>query len=206
MTLADNIQALTREHWKIADDGALVSKPPLLAELRAACTSDFAVGRGGGGGAGMVVNSQAVKIENGIKEQALNEHFEMTGNEYRGNLVELITSWAAIQSVEWHDYLARVTLDWITDIQSMLEAKRPPWRPSMPCPSCSQRFYGAEREPCLAVYYWDDENETIAPPALWIAHCDGCGAEWNGDNLKWLREANDTPKKDVARVADVAVV
>ena len=198
--MQDNIQALTREHWKIADDGALVSKPPLLAELRAACTSNQGAPGGGTGGGGMVVNSTAVRIENEIKAQSLNEHFEMTGNEYRGNLVELITSWAEIQSGEWQDYLGRVTLDWITDIRSMLESKRPPWRPSMPCPSCSQRFYGAEREPCLAVHYWDDENETIAQPAQWVAHCAGCGMEWNGDNLKWLRAANDTLGKDVARV------
>lgn len=149
----------------------------------------------------MVVNSRAVKIENDIKAQALNEHFEMTGNEYRGQLVELLATWAGITSAEWHDYLARITKDWIDDIHAMLEAKRPPWRPSIPCPACGQRFHGADREPCIGVHYWDDENETIAPPATWTAECDGCGAEWNGDNLKWLRAANDTPVTGVAKVA-----
>ena len=148
----------------------------------------------------MIVNAKAVKLENEIKKQALSEHFEMTGNEYRGGLVALLQAWAVAASTEWQPYLERVTLDWITDIRSILEAKRPPWRPSIPCPSCGQRFYGPEREPCLAVHYWDDEAEAIAPPALWTAKCDGCGAEWNGDNLKWLRAAADTPKMDVARV------
>lgn len=200
MSLRDCVHTLTREHLKINDDGALVHAPALLAVLRAACTSDFAVSRGGGGGEGMVVNSRAVKIEEDIKAEALNEHFEMTGKEYQGRIVDLIQSWADL-SGDYEEYLGRVLLDWIDSIHAMLEAKRPPWRPSMPCPSCSQRFYGAEREPCIAVYFWDDEADIIAPPALWIAKCDGCGMEWNGDNLKWLRAAGDTPKIDVAHVS-----
>ena len=199
MSLADHVHQLCSEHMTMSDTGEFVKAAPLLAQLRAACTSDFAVGRGGSGGGGMVVNHKAVKIENELKEQALNEQFEMTGNEYRGKLVDLVRSWAAIEG-DWGNYLERVTLDWIIDIRAMLESKRPPWRPSMPCPACGQRFYGPEREPCLAVHYWDDEAETIAPPASWIAKCDGCGAEWNGDNLKWLRAASDTPREEVARV------
>lgn len=198
MSISDNVHVLTRPHWSLVD-GALVEKPPLLAELRAACRSNLGAVGGGSGGAGMIVNSLAVKIENKIKEDALNEHFEMTGTEYQGKLVELITSWAAIQSAEWQDYLTKITLEWVDAIKEMLEAKRPPWRPSIPCPACGQRFHGAEREPCIGVHYWDDDNETIAPPATWTAECDGCGAEWNGDNLKWLRAASDTPKKEVAR-------
>ena len=200
MGLSDHLHQLTAEHMTMTDTGEFTKAAPLLAQLRAACTSDFAVGRGGGGGAGMSVNSQAVKLEVEIKEQALNEHFEMTGNEYRGNLVALIQSWATLEG-DWRDYIERVTLDWIDGIRAMLEAKRPPWRPSLPCPACSQRFYGPEREPCLAVHYWDDGAEAIAPPSAWIAKCDGCGAEWNGDNLKWLRAASDTPDKVVARVS-----
>lgn len=200
MSLNDHIHQLTREHWKIDDRGALVTKPPLLVELRAACTSDFAVGRGGSGGIGMIVNSQAVKVETEIKEEALNEHFEMTGKEYRGSLVELITSWAAIQSPEWRTYLENITDSWINSIRAMLEAKRPPWRPSIPCPACGHRFHGPEREPCIGVHYWDDDAESIAPPAKWIAECDGCGAGWNGDDLKWLRAASNTPTPDVAAV------
>ena len=205
MSLNDHIHQLTREHLALVD-GALVSKPPLLVELRAACRSNLGAIGGGSGGAGMIVNSQAVKIENDIKAEALNEHFEMTGREYQGTLVDLITSWASIQSTEWQDYLEGKTLDWINKIRDMLEAKRPPWRPSIPCPACSQRFHGPEREPCIGVHYWDDEAEAIAPPAAWTAKCDGCGAEWNGDNLKWLRAAADTPKTRVAEVTEVQVV
>jgi hypothetical protein len=199
MSLRDSVHVLTRPHLKTNDDGALVHAPALLAELRAACTSNQGAQGGGTGGGGMVVNSLAVKIETDIKNEALNEHFEMTGKEYQGRIVDLIQSWSDLGG-EWEPYLAKITLEWIDAIRAMLEAKRPPWRPSMPCPSCSQRFYGAEREPCIAVYYWDDEAEAIAPPSVWIAKCDGCGAEWNGDNLKWLRTASDTPEKDVARV------
>jgi hypothetical protein len=200
MTLADNIHTLTSEHMTMTDTGEFTKVAPLLAQLRAACTSDFAVSRGGGGGGGLVVNSKAVKVENEIREQALNEHFEMTGTEYRGGFVKLIRSWSALEG-DWAAYIERVTLDWLDDIRTILEAKRPPWRPSLPCPACGQRFYGVEREPCLAVHYWDHDAEAIAPPSSWIAKCDGCGAEWNGDNLKWLRAASDTPMTEVAHVS-----
>jgi hypothetical protein len=204
MTLRDNIHQLTNEHMTMADDGSFIKAPPLLAELRAAVTSDFAVGRGGSGGAGMMINSKADKLEREIKDQALAEHFEMTGNEYRGNTNALLQAWAVAASTEWQAYLEPITQGWIESIRTMLVAKRPPWRPSIPCPACGQRFYGPEREPCLAVHYWDDEAEAIAPPAQWTANCDGCGAEWNGDNLKWLRAASNTPTANVAEGANVS--
>ena len=200
MTIADQIHQLTSEHMTMTDTGEFIKSPPLLAQLRAASGSSLGAQGGGTGGGGMTVNSKAVQIENEIKEQALAEHYEMTGKEYRGKLVDLVRSWAALDG-EWGAYIERVTLDWITDIRAMLDAKRPPWRPSMPCPACGQRFYGPEREPCLAVHYWDDDAETIAPPASWIAKCDGCGAEWNGDNLKWLRAAADTPSSELTVVS-----
>ena len=200
MTLADNIHRLTAEHMTMSDTGEFVKAPPLLAQLRAACTSDFAVSRGGGGGAGMMLNSKAEKVEREIREAALYEHFEMAGTEYRGSFVAMIRTWPLINIDEYQDYLEHVTLDWIDWITTLLEAKRPPWRPHMPCPACGQRFYGPEREPCLAVHFWDHDAEAVAPPAQWIAKCDGCGAEWNGDNLKWLRAASDTPEKVVAQV------
>lgn len=201
MTLRDNIHQLTNEHMTQADDGSFIKAPPLLAELRAASGSSLGAQGAGSGGSGMIVNAKAVKLENEIKAKALAEHCAMTSNEYRGGLVELLRAWSTAASTEWQPYLEDVTLGWIESIRSLLVSKRPPWRPSIPCPSCGQRFYGPEREPCLAVHYWDDETDTIAPPALWTAKCDGCGVEWNGDNLKWLRAAADTPSKDVARLS-----
>jgi hypothetical protein len=200
MTLADHIHQLTAEHMTMTETGEFTKAAPLLAQLRAACTSDFAVSRGGSGGAGMLLNSKAVKLENEIKAQALNEQFEMTGVEYYGNLVALIRSWAAVKSEEWQGYLEHISLEWIDAIRETLEAKRPPWRPSLPCPACGQRFYGPERDPCLAVHYWDHDTDTIAPPGTWTAECEGCGAAWNGGNLKWLRAAADTPTLEVAHV------
>lgn len=202
MSLKDNIHQLTSEHMTQADDGSFIKAPPLLAELRAACGSNMGAQGGGSGGAGMIVNHKAVKLENDIKERALSEHFEMTGNEYRGGLVDLLRAWSTAASTEWQPYLEGFTAEWIDGIRAILVSKRPPWRPSIPCPSCGQRFYGPEREPCLAVHYWDDDADAIAPPPNWTAKCDGCGAEWNGDNLKWLRAAaSDTPSKDVAHVS-----
>jgi len=200
-SLRENVHQLTSEHMTMAQDGSFVKRPPLLAELRAACGSNMGAQGAGSGGAGMIVNHKAVKLENDIKEKALAEHFEMTGNEYRGGLVELLRAWAIAASTEWQVYLDSVTQEWIEGIQALLVSKRPPWRPSIPCPSCGQRFYGPEREPCLAVNYWDEEADAIAPPAQWTASCDGCQAEWNGDELKWLRAAANTPTANVAHVS-----
>lgn len=201
MTLADHVRQLVSEHMTMNDKGEIVKAPPLLAQLRAAVTSDFAVGRGGSGGAGMMLNSKATKLEREIKEKILNEQFEMTGIEYRGGIVTLLRAWEIAASSDWQPYLERVTLEWMDNIRDLLKARRPPWRPSLPCPACSQRFYGPEREPCLAIEDWDHEADAQAHPSQWTAKCDGCGAEWNGDNLKWLRAASDTPKEDMARVS-----
>ena len=200
MSLADNVHVLTSEHMTLADTGEYIKAPPLLAQLRAACTSTIAVGRGSGGG-GMVVNSKADKLEKVIKEAALYEHFEMAGAEYRGSIVGLLRTWPLINIDDYQEYLEHVTMDWIDSIRQLLEARRPPWKPSLPCPACSQRFYGPERDPCLEVHYWDHDAETMAHPSQWIAKCSGCGAEWNGDNLRWLRAASDTPEKVVAQVS-----
>ena len=205
MTLADHIHQLTTEHMTVTDAGEYAKTAPLLAQLRAASGSNLGAQGGGSGGAGMIVNAKAVKLENEIKEQALSEHFEMTGNEYRGGLIELLRSWSIAASSEWRPYLEGVTLEWIDSIRGLLTAKRPPWRPSIPCPACGQRFHGAEREPCLAVHYWDHDGDSIAQPAKWSAECEGCGAQWAGDDLKWLRAAADTPTRDVSCGEEVTV-
>jgi len=197
MTLADNIHMLTSEHMTMTDEGEYTKAAPLLAQLRAASGSSLGAQGGGSGGGGMVISASAVKLEKEIRESALYEHFEMAGTEYRGSLVALLKTWPLINLDEWQDYLEHVTLDWLDRIREVLESKRPPWRPSMPCPACAQRFYGPERDPCLEVHYWDHDAETMAHPSQWIAKCAGCGAEWNGDNLKWLRVATDTPSEGV---------
>lgn len=203
MSLQDAIHQLTRPHWSLVD-GALVEKPPLLAELRAACVSTHGNHGGGGGqGVGLAVNSKAIEVETRIREDALAEQFERTGIEYQGGLVDLIQSWSGIDG-EWEAYLGKITDEWITDIQAALIQRRPPWRPTLNCPACGQRFHGNEREPNLWVEYWDHDEEKMNHPSQWSAGCDGCGAEWVGKEIDWLRAATDTPAKDVAEVAQVS--
>lgn len=201
MSLRDHIHILTSEHLTRDDAGAYVKAAPLLAQLRAASGSNFGAAGGGKGGGGMVVNSKAVELETKIKNDALSEQFEMTGAEYRGGLVALIQSWVALENPDWLTYLEHITSDWIDDIRAILESVRPPWRPSIPCPACGQRFYGPDRDNCLAVTYWDHDAERIAKEAAWSAECGGCGAVWVGDELKWLRAAGDTPKLDMVQAS-----
>lgn len=203
MTLAQNIHQIVNEHMTMADDGSINKTRPLLAELRAASGSKFGAAGSGAGGEGMVVNSKAVELENSMKAKALEDHLAMTGTEYRGSLVTLLNAWAIAASNEWQPYLEEVTAKWINDIRELFVSVRPPWRPSIPCPACGQRFYGPERDQCLEVHYWDSEDEKVKPPQQWTANCNGCKAAWDGDNLKWLRAANDTPNKSVAQTAQV---
>lgn len=199
MSLSDNIHQLTSEHMSQAADGSFTLMPPLLAELRAASGSTLGASGSGSGGMGMIVNSKAVKLENEIRESALYEHFEMAGSEYRGSFTALIKTWPHINIDEWQTCLEHVTLDWIDKIRALLTRRRPPWRPTLDCPSCQQRYHGPEREQCLWVDYWDHENDVMAHPSQWSAGCDGCGAEWSGDTLKWLQAA--TRANDVATTA-----
>lgn len=197
MSLKDNIHQLTNEHMTMADDGSFIKAPPLLAELRAACASTHGNHGGGTGqGIGMAINAKAIEVETKIREDALAEQFERTGVEYRGNLVELLNSWSALTG-EWETYLAGITLGWVEGIRSVLVQRRPPWRPTLNCPSCNQRFHGPEREPNLWVEYWDHDDEKMNHPSLWTAGCDGCGAEWAGGELAWLRAATDTRTADL---------
>lgn len=192
MSLSDNIHQLTNQHMSQADDGSFVLVTALLDQLRIACTTDFSVGRGGGSGAGLMVNSAAVKLENKIKEDALFDHFEMVGSEYQGALKELLFTWSSITDDEWQVYLEHETMEWVDQIRAVLTSKRPPWRPTLNCPSCGLRFHGPDREPNLWVDYWNHDEEKMNHPSLWTAGCDGCGAEWNGDKLGWLRAATLT--------------
>lgn len=184
-----------------ADDGSFIKVPALLDQLREACTSNHGAAGSGGGGAGMMVNSAAIKLETKIKEDALFDHFEMVGDEYQGSLKELLFIWSGITDDEWQVYLEHETMEWVDGIKGVLTSKRPPWRPTLNCPSCGLRFHGPDREPNLWVEYWDHDNEKMAHPSQWSAGCDGCGAHWDADNLKWLRAASDTRTLEVAQVS-----
>lgn len=189
MSLSDNIHQLVNEHMTQADDGSFVKVDALLDQLHIACTTNFSVGRGGGAGAGMMVNSTAVKLETKIKEDALFEHFEYAGTEYQGSLKELLRTWPTATAEDIIKRLDKAASKWVTEIRAILTSKRPPWRPTLDCPSCGLRFHGPDREPNLWVDYWDHEEEKMSHPSLWSAGCDGCGAEWTGDKLKWLPAA-----------------
>lgn len=189
MTLSDNIHQLANEHMSQATDGSFGLMPALLDQLHKACTSNFGAAGGGTGGSGLVVNSGAVKLQTTIQEDALFEHFEYAGEEYQGSLKDLLRTWPSATNPEITNHLEHVTHDWVTEIQTLITPRRPPWRPTLNCPSCGDRFHGPEREPNLWVEYWDHDTEEMAHPSQWTAGCEGCGAQWAGDKLKWLPAA-----------------
>lgn len=192
MTLADNVHRLTTEHMTMSD-GRAVKVPALLDRLKEACTSSLGAQGGGSGGAGLLINTAAVDLDREIRDEALANHYEMHATEYRGSLRGLIRMWArpgTLQTQQWETYLDGVTLGWCDRIEALLEQKRPPFKPSAPCPACGQRFFGPENTPTLNVIYWDNENDRILPPGEWCAGCESCGAAWSGkDEMGFLRHA-----------------
>lgn len=189
MTLSDNIHQLTNPHMAQQADGSYGLNPALLDQLNTACTSTLGANGSGSGGAGLLVNSKAIKLNNDINAKALFEHFEYAGEEYRGPLKNLLRTWPTATNNAIITRLEGITDNWVAEIQTLTTPRRPPWKPTLNCPSCGQRYHGPEREQCLTVEYWDHDKEAIAHPSQWTAACDGCGAQWAGDQLNWLRDA-----------------
>lgn len=194
MTLADNIHRLKNEHLSMAD-GRAVKVPALLDQLESACSSNLGAQGGGSGGKGLLVNTRAVDLHREIRRDALAYHFEMHGYEFRGSLRGLIGSWVAPPTEQWGTFLEHATLDWCDRIGDLLESRRPPFRPSIPCPACGQRFHGDENAPALSIEYWDHEQDKALHPHSWTAECAACGAEWRSyEEMKFLRATTDTPE------------
>jgi hypothetical protein len=194
LTLADNVHRLTSEHLTM-HDGTPTKASALLDRLKDACTSNLGAQGGGSGGAGLPINTAAVDLDRAIRAEALANHYEMHATEYRGSLRGLIRMWArTLPTPQWEEYLDKVTLGWCDQIEALMVQKRPPFRPSAPCPACGLRFFGPDNTPTLNVIYWDDENERVLPQDDWCAGCENCGAAWGGvEEMKFLQHAIDTP-------------
>jgi len=187
MTLAQNIHQLIRTHVIENGYGGYTPNEPLLAQLRAMIGNSVGTSRGRGSGqGGLVISAAAIDLDTEISRDAIIHQDERTGTRWCGTLNDLLNEWATIDDPEWTPFLETLTNDWVTRINALFEQRKPPMRPSIPCPSCGQRFHGEERDQCLWVDVWDHGNDTMAAPGNWTAGCDGCGATWEGDNLKWF--------------------
>lgn len=199
MSLRANIQELTETHLKMGPTGKPVQAPSLLSELRAAVKPG---NDGGGGGASssapIPINPDAVDLLSSITHEANVDYFEIHGVRYRGPLEGLLQTHDRLND-EWGAYIEGVTLGWIDRINGLLRPTKPRRKLGVECPSCGQRFHGEGREVCLTADCWGP-NEEMLHPAAWHVRCEGCGAVWVGDDLKWLIAALNTPSQEVSNV------
>ncbi|SEC54435.1 DUF7341 domain-containing protein [Arthrobacter woluwensis] len=187
MTLAQNIHQLINEHVVSDGYGGYTTNRPLLEQLKEACSSDLGTSGNGRGTAGRIpINAAAVDLDIEIRKDLVIHQEERTGERCSTPTPEVLKIWADLDDPEWEAFLENITADWVTSINALFTQRKPPMRPSIPCPSCGQRFHGEERDQCLWVDVWDHDNDTMAKPGEWTAGCDGCGATWDGDNLKWF--------------------
>lgn len=200
MTLQDHIHQLTRPHLKIGPNGNLHQVPALLAELRIAVTPGHAGSAGGkDGGQPIPINPNALDLIGAIEREARTDYAEAIGAPWSGPLESLLQSYLSANiSAEWEAYLGRVTLEWVTTITAMLWPTRPRRKlTGKACPSCGQAYHGDDRAVCLSVGCWDDSGE-MAKPGEWDISCEGCGAEWRDEEVKWLLAALATPEAEAA--------
>jgi len=184
MSLAQHIHTLTRPHLP---DGAKIGdnqRPALLTELRAAVYPGSDGGGGTNGGRPTPINADAVDLLTQIQHDARVDYVEIHGERFRGPVEALLQSHGDLTD-EWDAYLERVTLEWIDAIETLLRPAKPRRKLGIECPSCEQRFHGPDRATCLTANCWGPEEEVLHP-AQWHVRCEGCGAEWSGDTLRWF--------------------
>lgn len=203
MTLRGNIQELTETHLKMGPAGKPVQAPSLLSELRAAVKPGSDGGSGGASSSAPIpINPDAVDLLREISEGAATDLWEMRGFAISKpcSIEQVIRGLDPAIDFDWHAYLERVTLEWVDAINGMLRPTKPRRKLGVECPSCGQRFHGVERAVCLTADCWGP-NEEILHPAAWHVQCEGCGAEWVGDDLKWLIAALNTPSREVVQAS-----
>lgn len=196
MTLRQSIQELTETHLKMGPTGNPVQAPSLLSELRAAVKPGNDGGTSGASSSAPIpINPDAVDLLSSITHEAHVDYVEIHGTRYRGPLEGLLQTHASLDG-EWEAYLEGVTIGWIDRINGLLRPTKPRRKLGVECPSCGQRFHGEGRAVCLTADCWGPEEQLLHPSA-WHVRCEGCDAEWVGDNLKWLIAALNAPEQVV---------
>lgn len=210
MSLTDSIHMLTRPHLATAPDGTLRHAPALLGELRAAVTPGRnSSGGGGAEGAPSPIDLGAVDMLATMTKDAREDYCQISGDAWSGELEALLHRLAEMNlPPEWHNYLERVTVDWVDQITAYLWPVKPRRKlVGKVCPSCGFATYGDERKTTLSLGCWDSEGG-MKKTSDWDVECAGCEAYWSGDKIGWLitaLDASDTPtKQSVADVEEVA--
>lgn len=201
MSLADHIHQLAREHLKTGPDGKAYKVPALLDELRRAVTPGNSMSGSGSSGPPIPINPDALDLLREIEIEARRDYHEITPLYWGGSLEALLQQFGTMDlTPEWDDYLTRVTLGWVDQIQAMLWPTKPRRKlTGKVCPSCGQSNYGDERKVCLSLGCWDDAGNMRAI-GTWDIECASCEAGWAGDQVTFLLRALDTPGMELTQV------
>lgn len=196
MTLTDNIHRLCRPHLT-NHEGTLRHAPALLAELRAAVTPGNSLSGGGGSdGAPSPINLGAVDMLAKMTHDAKEDYGQITGYPWPGELEALLQTLSAMNlEPEWHNYLERLTLEWVDQITAFLWPVKPRRKlVGKVCPSCGYATYGEERKTCLSLGCWDTDG-AMKKTGDWDVECAGCEAYWPGNKIGWLITALDAKEE-----------
>lgn len=186
MTLAVNVNRLTREHLTTGHDGRPSKVPSLLDQLNTAVTVQTTRGGEGSGGAAIPVGIGALSLQQDIEREARSHQHERVGND-TGTLIGILQAWASLEG-EWRDFLEHVTHDWIDQIAAIVAPTKPPRRLHRPCPSCGVLYGGDDMKAGLLIHCWDTDGG-MRQVGEWTAECIHCGAAWTNEEMTWLRKA-----------------
>jgi hypothetical protein len=197
MTLKDNVHQLSREHLKIGPDNKPHKVPALLDELRAAVTPGRNSSGGGASGPPIPIDPDALDLLREIETEARRDYHEITPLYWDGSLEALLQRLGTMDlTLEWENYLERVTLEWVDKINALLWPVKPRRKlVGKVCPSCGWATYGEERKTCLSLGCWDSEGGVL-PPGGWDIECASCEAGWAGDQIAWLLKALDVKEDE----------
>lgn len=186
MTLRSLAQELTEPHFK-SIGGRIGKVPGLLSELREAISGSSDTGGSGSASKQRVlVNAGALDLLNEITETLRTGYADRYGQ----GAPTLETCIDAIGKSEhpadWESWFTE-KLNWAkAEIETMLRPKKMRRLDGIECPSCTQKVFGAERETCLYLDCWIDDD-TAKHITEWEVECRGCGTHWAGvKEMKWL--------------------
>lgn len=186
MSLAVNVNRLTREHLTTGLDGKPAKIPALLDQLDHAVTEQTTRGGAGSGGAAIPIGTGALSLRQDI-DRATREHQREMNRPTDYPVAGILQSWVTIEG-EWADYLEHVTLDWCDQVAAIVNPTKPPRRLHQPCPACGVMYGGDDMRPGLQVHCWDNDGGMMAP-GEWTAECIHCGAAWDNNDMAWLTRA-----------------